>query len=419
MEFYAVLLAAGALIGLVSFRIRAIDKRAGVGYAPAVAMLVGVAVGPHGIFFASPPHQWSGLPRILEELAHVSLAATVIGIVLCLPADYFARQWRTIALLVGVVLPAMIGAVTVLVYTTLGLPFAVALLLGTVLAPVDPLAVRHVVDHRFVQRRLPARLREALLAESAAGTAIFPPFVAVTIFFANADLMASASTVTTPSVIEFLAWAVGWNLWGGVAIGVVVGLTGAALLNRGVRRIEASPPPIFAVVVAVVLVVVGLANVMGANALLAAAVAGVALALTTDAADRGQDERMHEIFRDCLGLLVFLLFGVALPWGEWGRLPWGAVVLVGVIFSFAMLRRLPAVWFSRRLNPALVARSEALFFGFYGPIGAATIFFALTVTRQTGYEIVWTLASLLVAASLMIHALTTTPAVRGLARRLA
>jgi len=65
-------------------------------------------------------------------------------------------------------------------------------------------------------------------------------------------------------------------------------------------------------------------------------------------------------------LPIFVLFGLALPWGEWLELGWAGLILVGAVL---LLRRLPAVV---ALNPLLVRSrgvGDALFLGWFGPIG--------------------------------------------------
>ncbi|MDP9437549.1 MAG: hypothetical protein M3P49_02195, partial [Actinomycetota bacterium] len=60
-------------------------------------------------------------------------------------------------------------------------------------------------------------------------------------------------------------------------------------------------------------------------------------------------------------LPIFVLFGLALPWGEWAELGWSGPILVGAVL---LLRRLPAVV---ALNP-LLARSRG---GLHAPRASA------------------------------------------------
>lgn len=45
----------------------------------------------------------------------------------------------------------------------------------------------------------------------------------------------------------------------------------------------------------------------------------------------------------------------------------------------------------------------------FGPIGVAALYYASLSLHKTGVEVVWTITSLLICASLIAHGLTSTP----------
>ena len=64
----------------------------------------------------------------------------------------------------------------------------------------------------------------------------------------------------------------------------------------------------------------------------------------------------------------------------------------------------------RRFIPPLDRSEATLFVGWFGPIGIAAIFYAILAIERTGMEIVWLAGSLVVAGSVLIHGMTSTPA---------
>ena len=76
----------------------------------------------------------------------------------------------------------------------------------------------------------------------------------------------------------------------------------------------------------------------------------------------------------------------------------------------AVLRRLPAVLALRPLLGPLRSKGrDVLFLGWFGPIGAAALYYAAFSYRETGIEAAWTVGSLVICASVLVHGITATP----------
>jgi NhaP-type Na+/H+ or K+/H+ antiporter len=58
-----------------------------------------------------------------------------------------------------------------------------------------------------------------------------------------------------------------------------------------------------------------------------------------------------------------------------------------------------------------------LFNGWFGPIGIAALFYATHAERSTDQPIVWTVASLVIFASIVVHGITATPLCRAFGAR--
>jgi hypothetical protein len=85
--------------------------------------------------------------------------------------------------------------------------------------------------------------------------------------------------------------------------------------------------------------------------------------------------------------------------------------LAGVAFSagILLLRRVPAWLVLARSMPWTSSLARTLFAGWFGPIGAAALFYVLEVQRMIGLASVWSVISLAVGASVLVHGATDTP----------
>jgi NhaP-type Na+/H+ or K+/H+ antiporter len=106
-------------------------------------------------------------------------------------------------------------------------------------------------------------------------------------------------------------------------------------------------------------------------------------------------------------LPIFVVLGMALPWREWLELGWGGALLVAAVL---LLRRLPAVLALRSLlGPLRSKGKDVLFLGWFGPIGAAALYYAAFSLRETGIEAAKTVGSLVICASVLVHGVSATP----------
>lgn len=127
-----------------------------------------------------------------------------------------------------------------------------------------------------------------------------------------------------------------------------------------------------------------------------------------------QEEKVQQSVKNLLQLPVFLLFGMLLPWRAWVGVGIGGLAFVSLLLLF---RRLPIVLALEPVIEPLETWRDAAFVGWFGPIGVAAIYYALYAKQRTGEEIVWTVASLVVATSVVVHGLTAYPLSRWLGRR--
>jgi CPA1 family monovalent cation:H+ antiporter len=245
----------------------------------------------------------------------------------------FNLSWRELrANLVAVVALATLGVVlttavvAVVGHAALGLALPVAILLGTMISPTDPVAVVAVFRRLGVPARLVNLVESESLLNDGTGVVLFT--------------VALAATQAAPSGAGWLAWDFVRLTAGGIGLGLGVGL----LLSFVTSRIDDFP-------VEITLTGIGaygsylLAESLHLSGILAVVAAG--LVLGNLGRPRAMSVRTQEavtLFWDyvafLLNSLVFLLVGLDVPWSEVrGQLP--GIVVAALI---ALLARAFAVY---------------------------------------------------------------------------
>ncbi|GAA3753735.1 NhaP-type Na+/H+ or K+/H+ antiporter [Spinactinospora alkalitolerans] len=400
--FNLALLAVGAtvlLVGLFSDLV----KRAMLS-GPLIALVLGVLLGPQ-VTGLLDPARWGEESLLLEQAARLTVAMSLMGIAMRLSGPYFRRNTRSLAVVLVPLMVAMWLVTGLLAFWILGVPIWVAMLVGAVLTPTDPVVASSIVQGSVAQRCIPARVRNFLSAESGANDGLAYPLV----FLAVLMLERPAAEALPHWLLHTLLWEVGAAVILGAALGYVAGL----LLRWGRAHHTDTGTSLLVYSLALTLTVLGATKLAGTDGLLAVFVAGLLFSRTISAEDEKREENIQEAINNFFLLPVFVLLGLALPWREWAELGWrGPALAVAVL----LLRRLPAYMaLSPLMHPVRDLR-ETVFLGWFGPIGVAALFYANLSLHETPTNLAWTAGSLVICASVLAHGVTAKPMTQWLGR---
>ncbi len=231
----------------------------------AIYLAVGFLIGPWG--FGLLQIDFTRAAAWLERLTEISLILSLFvgGLRLRLPPTH--SMWRPAYLLASVVMLASIAGVAGLAHVLLGVPVPLALLIGAILAPTDPVLAGSVtVGH--AEDRDP--LRYALSGEAGLNDGAAFPFVALALLLLAPD--------TGP--VAIVTWALQklvWAIPAGLAVGFVLGriLGSAAIGLRSRNRDTAAPTDFLAL--ALMALSYTIAEALGAWGFLAVFAAGIGL----------------------------------------------------------------------------------------------------------------------------------------------
>jgi len=369
-----------------------------------LALAIGAVVGPHALGWIDPAAA-TGRTRLLEELARVGLALGVADIALQVTRSDLRRNARRLAVLLTAVMAGMWLVTAGGAWLLLGVPLGVALLLGAALTPTDPVVASALASGTFPERMLPRRLRRSLQTESAANDGLALPFVLL------AGLLA---TEAAGSAVQHWLVEAGREIGLAVAIGPLLGWAAAraARVAEGRELMAGSYVPLLGI--ATSLLTLALVHLLGGSGVLGAFLAGLAASLTLpEGLRRPVSEALSAASR--IGVVaVFGVFGTVLPWAGWG-----ALGLPGLLFAawVLLLRRPPVA--ALALAATGTGRWSRGFLAWFGPLGISGIYYLAFAERYSlpEYERLFAAGSLAICASVLVHTVSSSPAVRLYARR--
>jgi len=344
-----------------------------------------------------------------ERLTELALIVAVFAGGLTIEANVRRRSIVSVAVLLIVVMPLTIAAVAAFGYYAIGLSFGAALLLGTILAPTDPVLAGDVGlgppgsdpegEPRF-----------SLHTEAAINDGLASPFVLLGIFVA----VEGGTGWIGEWILADVLYAGGVALLLGAAAGA-----GAAWCTTKLRAggfMDADLDAFAAL--ALILLTYGLSELLGAYGLLALFAAGFAFR---------RYEYEHEIHEGIhtgahtaetlLELAVLLVLGSMLTLDGLGNPGWTGWLLAPLL----LLVIRPALVLATS-GPGLASWRERFFLGFFGTRGVAALFYAAIVAESGALSIeetrvvVWTVVACVVV-SIVVHGISATPLTKRLLDR--
>jgi NhaP-type Na+/H+ or K+/H+ antiporter len=401
---------------------------------PMVLVAVGMAIGllplADGTSLEPQDHR-----ELITHVTEFTVLVALMGVGLAIDRALDLRSWRSwrtwspVWRLLLVTMPLTILGTAVLGWWVAGLAPAVALLLGAVIAPTDPVLASDVQVGEPLTEDMedlddedgPEEdddIRFSLTAEAGLNDGLAFPFVHLALL-----LLAGGFTVADAG-----AW-VGWYVLGKIALGVAVGLGAGWLLGRQAfharsetLRLAEHGEPLLAL--AALLASYGAAELVGGYGFLAV----FACAMRLRASERGHSYQraMHgvvERLERLMTLLVLLVLGMAMTRGLLEHLDWRgiaiALALVLVVRPVAGYVALAALARDERREGGL-DRGEKAAVAFFGVRGVGSLYY---LGYATSHEHVpdepwlWSTVAFTVIVSVLLHGVTATPAMARLDAR--
>jgi sodium/hydrogen antiporter len=368
---------------------------------------VGVWLGPTGINLVhwSPIEHSKIFLRLTELAVIISLFAS--GILIGKPL--FWKFWQTPIRLLLIAMPLTIAAIALLGWYLLALPLGVAILLGAILAPTDPVLASDVQVESDEDR---SELRFGLTAEAGLNDGLAFPFISLGLLIISGQFSKEAWHWALTDVL----WAVPGGLL--IGYGIAYGVGRAVVYVR--RKAELNPSLEAFAGVGLTLGTYALADMLGAWGFLSAFAAGVAIGkVERDAARTARTPRekkaplgaLHNINiqLERLGeIACMLLLGGLLRWEFLlAHLYEGLLVTVGLLFIIR-----PLSTFISMIGSSMdhLVRMLAGWFGIRGIGSLYYLSFAIVMGLPIEFaeRLMW-IVFIVVTISVIAHGVTATP----------
>jgi NhaP-type Na+/H+ or K+/H+ antiporter len=368
------------------------------------------------VIFALP----TGLPDpdplrygdLAEHLTEVGVIVALMGAGLKLDRPIGWRAWASTWRLLAIAMPLTIGVTALLGWWWAGLVPATALLLGSALAPTDPVLASDVqVGVPTEDEESEDEVRFALTSEAGLNDALAFPFVYAAI------AMATVGADPAGWALKWLAVDVGYKIGVGLAAGLLIGwLLGRLFFRSRSETFRLAKHAEGFVALAATFLAYGVAEVLGGYGFLAVFVC----ACSIRASERSHE--YHQVLHDfaeqierLLTVLLLLLFGGAVVGGLLGPLTWPAALLG---LAVVLLVRPAAAWLALRGAPG--APKEKLVIALFGIRGIGSIYYlsyAVAVADFPRADLAWATVAFVVIVSVVAHGIAATPVMARLDRR--
>jgi sodium/hydrogen antiporter len=388
-----------------------------------VGMLIGLLPLADAVSLEPQDHR-----DLITHVTEFTILVALMGVGLAIDRTLDLRSWRSIATwspvwrLLLVTMPLTIAGTALLGWWVAGLAPAVALLLGAVLAPTDPVLASDVqvgepltddIDDPEDEEghQEDDDIRFALTAEAGLNDGLAFPFVHLALL-----LLAGGFTA-----LDAGAW-LGWYVLGKIAAGLAIGLAAGWLFGRQAfhakrddLRLADQGEPLL--VLAALMASYGAAELVGGYGFLAV----FACAMCLRASERGHSYQraMHAVverLERLMTLLVLLVLGMAMTRGLLEHLDWrGVVIALVLVLVVRPLTGYVALRLFCRDEPldGGLDRGEMAAVAFFGVRGVGSLYY---LAYATSHEHVpdeawlWSTVAFTVIASVLLHGVTATPA---------
>jgi sodium/hydrogen antiporter len=366
---------------------------------PLLALVLGILVGPDVLNIIESSDSESEF-KVLEFACQFTIAMALMATALRLPKHIFRKNATSLSNLVILGMIFMWVLSSGIIYLLLP-EFSTfeCLLIGAIVTPTDPVVASTLVTGEKAEKYLPEKIRNTLSFEAGVNDGFAYPIVFLALYLLGAEGGGDLGTWFTKVLVyenilcAILAYAVGYGC--------------GSLMKKAHKAGFLNTKTLLSFSIAVTLLLLGGFHLLKMNPIIAVFVGGFAFAKDITANEDLKEERIQETMERLTTVPVFFILGLMLPWQDWYSMGWTSVWIVVLILLF---RRLPALLLLMPVMPQFRKKIySVLLMGWFGPIGVAALYYAVLSKDKAQLEDAWIIPSLIVAASTVVHGLTSVP----------
>ncbi|KAI9025363.1 Cation/H+ exchanger [Phycomyces nitens] len=372
---------------------------------PLVALAGGILLGPACLGFLNF-QELSNSSDFTREFTRVVIAIQVMSAGVSLPKAYLRTELRSLLVLL---LPVMMWMWLIsglcVWYIIPNLSFLEALIIASCFTPTDPVLASSIVQGRFAETHVPENIRHILLAESGANDGLGYPFLFLAIYLVQMSI--------GPAMQKWTFFVLGYQILFSVVLGFVAGYLARKGLQFAESKKLVNKESFLLFSVSLALFLMGTVAMIGSDDLLACFIAGNAFTWDDWFRVETKNSSFMEILDLILNLSIFGYIGATVPWGSFTNpalgLSFASLFILAVLVL--ALRRLPIIMALYRWVPAINTWREAMFMGWFGPMGVGALFYYAETIRHispqgptaAAYLVIEPIIYFMVLSSVIVH----------------
>ncbi|KIV87105.1 hypothetical protein PV11_02674 [Exophiala sideris] len=348
-----------------------------------ISLVAGVIFSPHAANFIRPLDYAQGIEENLDTIT-LYFTRLVLGVQLVLagvqlPSRYLYTEWRSLALLLGPGMTIMWISASLLVWGMVPhLSILHALAIGACVTPTDPVLSNSIVKGKFADKNIPKPLQKIIIAESGANDGLGYPFLFLALYLIKytQDGGAGQPGGAAKAMGYWFGEIWGYTILLSVVYGFAVGWVAKELLHFAEERKYVDRESFLVFAITLALFITGTCGMIGSDDVLACFVAGNAFTWDDWFRLETADDSLQPTIDMLLNISVFLWFGAVCPWASFRTndyIPIYRLIFLGILIL--LLRRVPIVFAMHKKIQEIEEVQQAIFVGFFGPIGVSAIFY--------------------------------------------
>ncbi|KAG2221152.1 hypothetical protein INT45_004461, partial [Circinella minor] len=311
---------------------------------------------------------WEYENDLNRQFSRIAIAVQVMATGIALPKKYLWKEWRSLLSLLIPVMSWMWVISGVCVWWLIpSLNFLEALMIASCFTPTDPVLANSIVQGHFAEKHVPLHIRHLLAAESGANDGLGFPFLFLAIYLIQ--LSTGDALLTWGYQIMFYEVTVS------IICGAIIGYLARKVLrfSHEKKLVDEESFALYPIMLALFLM--GTLGLLGSDDLLACFIAGNAF--TWDGWYHVETKNVAGVMQTIdmlLNLGMFMYIGFIMPWSSWIEIGYSKLLLMALLVH--LFRRLPAILILyKKFIPAIHSIPEALFTGWFGPMGVGSVFY--------------------------------------------
>ncbi|QRV79444.1 Sodium/hydrogen exchanger family [Ceratobasidium sp. AG-Ba] len=378
---------------------------------PLIALLFGIVVGPAVLGWVDPGLWRPEEDRLMGYKDSLTLALTriTIGIQVffagvALPKKYLKTEFQSLIMLLLPIMGIAWFVCAFLIYELIPrLTFMEALMIAACITPTDPVLANSITKGRFADQSVKPSVRNIIVAESGANDGLGYPFIFLPLFFimARSDEEFYGPNRHLSGIIGrwiYETWL--YQIVLSVILGLLIGWVARKSLRWCEERRMLDEDNFVAYGTGLSFFCLGFLGIMGSDDLLCCFIAGNSFSWDDRQRLAAEDSGFQDIIDLLLNAAIFMYIGAIMPWYMRNG------------FQEATLGHGSGKSIYKFI-PAIPSFKEAIFVGWFGPIGVSAIFYVQVAleylpkdSRDQVKRTVEPVVYFMVFVSILVHGIT-------------